>query len=202
LSSALVVTGLLLGGQAALAAPFCFQYSDTITTSGSFPAGLTTGDSVTVIVKVDNTGSTLNGQTWTSAHLQSVTFDFKNGTLKTIFTSPFGGGLDGTTGNFVTNGAGTLTAVPSEWGDGYAGTDVTTNGAAPPNSWYLDNTNDKYYEILTTSVGFSVPNRNQTPGNWSNVTCPVAAPIPPVSAPIFNFNQPAVIYSEEIDVTK
>ncbi|GEA26274.1 hypothetical protein MiAbW_00824 [Microcystis aeruginosa NIES-4325] len=48
----------------------------------------------------------------------SVTFNFGNGAHVTTFNPNGGDGLDGSTGSFVTNALGQLTAVPFQWGDG------------------------------------------------------------------------------------
>jgi hypothetical protein len=181
--SSYFVIGLVLSGQAALAAPYCFQYTDTISSSGTLPTGLAIGDSATITVKLDNGGTSLNSQTWNSSHLQSVTFDFKNGTVKTTFSSPWGGnGLNGSSGSFVTDGAGALTAVMSDWHDNNGlGTDYTTNSSNTPFTWYLNGANSEYYET-SRRVNLTNVTNVTVASSWSNVTCPVVSA--PVSAPI------------------
>jgi len=209
LSSVLIVGGLLLGGQAALAAPFSFEYCDTILSGGTFPTGLALGDSVKVTVVLDNTGASNATQTWTSAHLQSIKYDFKNGALVTTFTKPFGGGFTNAAGDFVTDATGTLTAVPADLSDNSGlGTDFTTNGATPTD-WYLDATNDKYYDTGGNAAGFAFApaagvagEGNLSASRWragSAVACPpLGGGGGAVSAPIFSLKDKPAIFSEEV----
>ncbi len=75
------------------------------------------GNPFKVTLALDNGGSSLLNQTWTASHLLSVTFDFNNGAHRTVFNPNGGDGLTDSTGNFVTDGAGVLTSVPSSWTD-------------------------------------------------------------------------------------
>ena len=80
--------------------------------------------------------------------------------------------------------------------DGYAGFTPdqgecqTTSGVAGTTYYIRITSNSSSFGTVATSLRTSA--------------CPtgVTPPAPPVSAPIFNLNQPAVIYSEEINVTK
>ena len=167
LSSVLVISSLLVG-QTVFAAPFSYEYSDTLT-AGTSIAGVNVGDSAKVTVTLDNGGATRNSQTWTSAHLQAVTWNFNSGAVVTTFSAPFGGGLDGTVGNFVSDASGNLTSVMNNWKDnGNVGTDFTTNSAGIPNTWYLNGGNSVYDENgALLQAKLTVVGNMLTATNWA-----------------------------------
>lgn len=156
------------------AAVFSFQYTDTI--SSASMVGLSVGDPIKITVSLDNGGITKTSQTWTAANLKSVTFNFNNGTLLTTFNAPFGGSIDTTNGNFVTDASGTLTSVMVNWNDSAVGTDFTTNGVAP-SWWYLFGANSMYGDGINTENLTNVSNM-LNPASWLSVTIPAAVPAP------------------------
>jgi len=182
LSSVLVISSLLVG-QTVFAAPFSYEYSDTLK-AGTSIAGVNVGDSAKVTVTLDNGGATRNSQTWTAAHLKAVTWDFNGGAVVTTFCTPFGGSLDGTAGDFVSDGSGALTGVMSNWQDASLGTDVTTDSTGTPSSWYLNGTNGVYGENQFALVArFTNVGNMLTATNWAISTstataCPAAPTAP------------------------
>ncbi len=76
-------------------------------------------------------------QTWTATDLQSVTNDCKKGGLVIIFHNPFKNGLAVSTEDLITDVAGSLTSVMSEWIDSPVSEDFTTNGSAPHSLGFL-----------------------------------------------------------------
>jgi len=155
------------------AIPFSFEYNDTV--SASDIPGINAGDAAKITVTLDNGGSSLLSQTWiTATDLDSVTFDFGNGALVTTFFSPFGGGLNGSAGNFATDAAGMLTSVMTAWFDFGVGGDFTTNGSTP-GDWFLTGGNAVYNDASAV-VGVALTNVGSllSPSSWS----PVAANVP------------------------
>ena len=153
------------------AALYSFEYNDTVLTSNI--TGISVGNAAKITVNLDNGGASLLNQTWTSADLHSVVFDFNNGGLLTTFTAPFGGSLSDTAGNFVTDAGGNLSAVLSEWTDSNAGTDFSTNGDTPT-EWFLNGGNGIYYNNFDGIDLTNVANM-LTATSWQNAS---AVPVP------------------------
>jgi len=203
LSSALAISTLLFG-QAAVSAPFSYEYNDTLK-AGTTTVGVSAGQPAKITVTLDNGGTTRNSQTWTSAHLKAVTFNFNNGTVVTTFCTPFGGTLDNASGDFVSDGSGALTGVMTNWSDNNTvGTDFTTNSTGgTATAWYLNGANGMYTEdnwttqALLTNVGDMM-----TAPNWATSTligsCTPSSP--PVSAPVVSLDTQPVIFSQEIEM--
>lgn len=145
---------LALAAPAAHASPFSFIYNDTVSDPGSVP-DILVGDAVKITITLDNGGSSANSQTWTSSHLTSLKFDFDNGSLVTTFTSPFDGGLDSGTGDFVTDGSGALTSIFTLWADSNITADFATNDPNLTNgAWQLGgfSTDGAYFNDLGAIV--------------------------------------------------
>lgn len=192
---------LAVSGQA-VAGTYCFQYSGTINTiSAPFTPSIANGDAAKIIVKLDNGGASLNSQTWTSAHLQSITFDFKNGTFKTTFNAPFNSGLTTSSGSFATNSSGVLTSVMTNWQDTSVGTDFTTNGTGDtPDSWYIDGSSATVYVEQNRTIDFTTPANITVASNWSNLSCPSSSS-GAVSAPIdLTLEKQPTTFASEIEV--
>ena len=172
--STIALAALAWGASAtpALASPFSYQFASTIAVSGI--PGLTANQSAIITVVLDNGGTSTISQTWTAANLQSVTFNFNNGGLRTTFSSPFGGALSVNTGNFATNATGTLTSVMGNWQDTTVGTDYTTNGAAPF-LWFLNGQNVVYADGVGT-VGINNVSDMLTAANWRLAQAAVPEP--------------------------
>ena len=159
----------------AYATPFSFYYNDTV--SYSSISGINTGDAAKITVTLDNGGASLDSQTWTAANLQSVAFNFANGTLLTTFLTPFNGGLY-TVGNFVTNASGQLTSVLSDWETGNPGTDYTTNGNAP-GGWFLNGANAPvYFDNAFNKVDLNNVDSVLQASSWQAGQNPVSVPEP------------------------
>ena len=143
--STIALAALAWGASAtpALASPFSYQFASTIS-STNIP-GLAAGQSAVITVVLDNGGASTLSQTWTGTDLQSVTFNFNNGGLLTTFSNPFDGGLTSASGNFATDGSGTLTSVMTHWGDIGMSTNYTTTGAAPF-VWVLSSNSQMYVD--------------------------------------------------------
>lgn len=138
------------------------------------------GDSFVVIIAADNGGSSQLNQTWTAADVLSVTFDFGNGAHRTVFDPNGGDGMEDTSGNFVTDALGALIAVPDSWLDETNVNVLSTNSAQTPDSWYLNDLNDKYYtDSGEYAVGIANAVDNTLAANW---TVAPAASVPEIDA--------------------
>lgn len=167
------------------AAEFSVTWNNTITNS-PFPYNV--GEAMSVTMVLDNGGTDAVSQTWSSDDLVSVTIQLNNGAITTVFD---GSGLDLTTGSFVTDASGVLTAVPSAWGNFTAGMPVTFTNDPLGNTdirWVINGLN---YIYSNFSLGFSREARAADPAsniiaaNWSNPVALNPAPTPPTgTAPI------------------
>jgi hypothetical protein len=91
----LVLAALLIVPGSALAAPFQFVYTDTVTAiSGSFP-GISVGDTFTVTVVADNGSSSVASQQWLPGDIVSASLSIAGGAYSASYTPPgdcvFGG---------------------------------------------------------------------------------------------------------------
>lgn len=169
---------LALAAPAAHASPFSFIYNDTVFDATGV-SGITAGDAVKITLTLDNGGSSANSQTWTSSHLTSLKFDFDNGTLVTTFTSPFDGGLDSGTGDFVTDGSGALTSIFTLWLDSNITADFTTNDPNLTNgAWQLggDSGDAAYFNDVGT-ITLTGQGSIATASNWT-LDAPGGVPAP------------------------
>ena len=149
------------------AVPFSFEHNTTI--SSTTIDGLSAGQAVKITVTLDNGNATNTSQVWTAGDAVSIEWDFNNGGLVTTFTTPFQGGFDNSDGSFITNGAGTLTSVMSDWSD-FATSDFTTNGAATEFTWFLNGANPTYFESNFSFVSLSNIGELLNPAAWSQVS--------------------------------
>ena len=118
------------------AVPISFEYSSTVSMTKGVP-GLAVGRSARITLTFDNghrTGS-YKSQIWGPADLVSMTFDFGNGTLKTVLYSPFKGTDWADKGFFETNAEGELTKVLHTWYANYVAADYWTNGLGSTFYW-------------------------------------------------------------------
>ncbi len=173
------VFGLSLASLAsapAQAIPFLFEFNDTVAFSNI--AGVSVGNTAKITVVLDNGNATNISQTWTSADLLSVEFNFDNGGRVTTFSSPFDGGLLDGTGDFVTDAAGNLTSVMTQWADENIVADVVTSGAATQFAWFVNGANGVYFEGPSTANGVAFTNvaENLNPAAWSQVQVAVPEP--------------------------
>ena len=165
------VTCAVFSAIPAHAAIFTATYTGTVAAPTSSPLvdNVSVGNTAVITYQLDNGGTSLLNQTWTASNIVSVTFNFGNGAHVTTFNPNGGDGLDGTTGSFVTNASGQLTAVPSEWYDDTNVNVVSTNSTQTPIGWYVNGFNgvyytdpNYYYEVNLTNV-----EGNIDPANWT-----------------------------------
>lgn len=157
------------------AAPFSFQFSETVMDSSLL--GVSSGDNFVITVTVDNGGISNQNQEWTSADLVSVAFDINDGFILTSFNSPFDAGLIMDTGSITTDISGNLLTVMSNWFDLDVFTDFTTNTSDTEFAWFINGNNGVYVQgdgfVLPGTVDINNVERNIDPAYWSEV-----APIP------------------------
>ncbi len=176
--SLMLVLAFSAFGAPAFGVPFSFEYNDTI--GRNEITGLSLGNAAKVTVTLDNGNLTNLSQTWRASHLLSVTWNFNNGSHVTTFNAPFDGGLDRSSGNFMTDAAGTLTSVMTYWAD-YSGrgitADFTTTGPGDQFFWFLNGGNFVYGErISAIPVGPSVVDLTNVRGMlFANNWLPTAA---------------------------
>ena len=149
------------------AAIFTATYTDTVFSADV--DNVIVGDTAVITYQLDNGGTSLFNQTWNASDIVTVTFNFGNGAHVTTFNPNGGDGLDGTTGSFVTNASGQLTAVPFDWSDFNNVNVVSTNSTQTPIEWYVNGFNgvyytdpNYYYEVNLTNV-----EGNIDPANWT-----------------------------------
>lgn len=110
---------LMAGSMMSHAAVVQFTFvSEVIVPSPMFPhvIGTTTGDPIVLTIYADNGNDSLESQTWRSFHVTSATIDIGNGAHQHTFdfsSDDVSWSVSG--GNFTTNSAGELTAVPFSW---------------------------------------------------------------------------------------
>lgn len=136
------VTCAVFSAIPAHAAIFTATYTDTV--SSASVDNVTSGNTAVITYQLDNGGSSLLSQTWNATDIVSVTFNFGNGAHVTTFNPNGGDGLSVSTGSFVTNASGQLTAVPSDWRDVSNVNVVSTNSTQTPNAWYVNGGNGVY----------------------------------------------------------
>ncbi|MCZ8250532.1 PEP-CTERM sorting domain-containing protein [Microcystis sp. LE19-195.1E] len=165
------VTCAVFSAIPAHAAIFTATYTGTVAapTSSLLVDNVTAGDTAVITYQLDNGGTSLLSQTWNATDIVTVTFNFGNGAHVTTFNPNGGDGLSVSTGSFVTNASGQLTAVPSEWYDDTNVNVVSTNSTQTPIEWYVNGFNgvyytdpNYYYEVNLTNV-----EGNIDPANWT-----------------------------------
>ena len=164
------VTCAVFSAIPAHAAIFTATYTDTVAATISLPLvdNVSVGDTAVITFQLDNGGTSLLNQTWTASNIVSVTFNFGNGAHVTTFNPNGGNGLSSSTGSFVTNALGTLTAVPTSWSDLNNVNVVSTNSTQTPTEWYVNGDNGVYYtndsdnEVRLTNVAGNID-----PANWT-----------------------------------
>jgi len=98
----------------------------------------------------------------------TVTFNFGNVAHVTTFNPNGGDGLSVSTGSFVTNASGQLTAVPSDWYDATNLNVVSTNSTQTPNAWFVSGSNAVYYtNNFDYSVDLTNVSGNIVAANWT-----------------------------------
>ncbi|CCI38065.1 PEP-CTERM sorting domain-containing protein [Microcystis aeruginosa] len=161
------VTCAVFSAIPAHAAIFTATYTGTV--SYADVDNVSVGDTAVITYQLDNGGTSLFNQTWNDSNIVSVTFNFGNGAHVTTFNPNGGDGLSVSTGSFVTNASGQLTAVPFDWSDFNNVNVVSTNSTQTPIEWYVNGFNgvyytdpNYYYEVNLTNV-----EGNIDPANWT-----------------------------------
>ncbi|MCA2718942.1 PEP-CTERM sorting domain-containing protein [Microcystis sp. M169S2] len=148
------------------AAVFTATYTGTV--FSATVDNVTAGDTAVITYQLDNGGTSLFNQTWNASNIVTVTFNFGNGAHVTTFNPNGGDGLDGTTGSFVTNASGQLTAVPFVWSDLSNVNVVSTNSTQTPNAWLVDGFNGVYYtNNFGKRVDLTNVSGNIVAANWT-----------------------------------
>ncbi|AVQ73127.1 PEP-CTERM sorting domain-containing protein [Microcystis sp. MC19] len=161
------VTCAVFSAIPAHAAIFTATYTGTVSQNFGVD-NVTAGNTAVITYQLDNGGTSLFNQTWTASDIVSVTFNFGNGNHVTTFNPNAGDGLSNSTGSFVTNASGTLTAVPSNWTDYSNVKVVSTNSAQTPIVWVVNGSNDVYFTNNSgTFVRLTNGSGNIVAANWT-----------------------------------
>ncbi len=167
---------LAMIGTSASAVPFSYRFDSQIVSALFEPFG-SVGDPASITVTLDNGGTSDLSQTWTAAHLQSLTFGV-NGAVVASFFSPFDGGLVSSSGAFATDASGNLTSAPTNWRDSSVTADFTAS--FPVNNelwWFVSGINAVLFDSSGEPALLLADIEGTTdPANWSRVT---DLPLPP-----------------------
>ena len=160
------VTCAVFSAIPAHAAIFTATYTDTV--SYADVDNVIVGDTAVITYQLDNGGTSLFNQTWNASDIVTVTFNFGNGAHVTTFNPNGGDGLSVSTGSFVTNASGQLTAVPSNWYDATNLNVVSTNSTQTPTQWFVSGSNAVYYtNNFDYSVALTNVSGNIVAANWT-----------------------------------
>jgi len=168
----------LLLPSVAVAAPFTVTHTSTLSGGGDTPP-FNSGEAFTIAIVLDNGGTTTASQTWTSADIVSITFSMNDApnTITTTFSPVV---LSTTTGSFVTDAVGVLTAVPSSWNDiagsnsvPGASTVASTNDPATPTTFFINGGNGVYHNsdnigVSSNRAYMTNVNNNTIAAFWTN----------------------------------
>ncbi|CCI00923.1 PEP-CTERM sorting domain-containing protein [Microcystis aeruginosa] len=171
------VTCAVFSAIPAHAAIFTATYTGTVSQNFGVD-NVTSGNTAVITFQLDNGGSSLLSQTWNASNIVTVTFNFGNGAHVTTFdpNGVGGDGLSATTGSFVTNASGQLTAVPSNWSDDSNLNVVSTNSTQTPFSWFVNGGNGVYYtdngDVSLTNVAGNIVAANWTIQGTQTQTTP------------------------------
>ena len=147
------------------AAIFTATYTGTV--SSATVDNVTAGNTAVITYQLDNGGSSLLSQTWNASNIVTVTFNFGNGAHVTTVNPNGGNGLSYSTGSFVTNASGQLTAVPSAWSDFSNVNVVSTNSTQTPALWFVNGSNSVYITGSSQLVRLTNVEGNIDPANWT-----------------------------------
>lgn len=172
--SKVIALAFSLTGSLAFADPFSVTWTDTVGPGSSDPP-YSIGEEFSVTFVLDNGGTSALSQTWDAADIVSVTIVINNGpgTITTVLNPNGTDGPDTTSGSFVTNGAGVLTAAPSDWSDDDSPI-VSTNDPSGNSIifWDVNGGNPAYSNESTPNAAVAVlptnVSDNTDPASWSN----------------------------------
>jgi hypothetical protein len=157
---------------AAIASPYSVTFTDTATSSGSFPAGINSGQQFTVKFVFDSGGSSVANQSWSADEVQCVIFTFNNAQDRFLAINTSGIPFTSSLGNFTTDAAGQLQTGTISWfADGPIVNPQATNvtGFSGANGWFINGGNDVVnFNATTVSVGMANVANNDQVTNWSN----------------------------------
>ena len=180
----LIVMGLLCASTV-VAAPYTLQFTSTVVTGRSLPAGISVGESFEVYVVVDNGGTTDSNQTWGFADIQSVRYSINSGSYIAIFpsstfASPSTGGV------IQTDGGGRVTSSTADWAAASTPGNMDSSGLELY-EWYINGANDMifYSPCCNPSVGAADSTNDSrlwtvTPGDPSATSAATAVPALPL----------------------
>ena len=152
--------------------------ADNTQFGGSYVDNVSFGDTFKIVVAMDNGGSSLANQTWGESQVLNVTFDFNNGAHKTVFGPTFNYFI----GDFVTDGAGVLIAIPEFISTGSPV--ISSNSSQTPNAFYVNGINDVYFtDVYNFSVGLPDASQVLVASNWT--IAPAAAVPEPSTIAVF-----------------
>ncbi|MCA2509620.1 MAG: PEP-CTERM sorting domain-containing protein [Microcystis sp. M54BS1] len=163
------VTCAVFSAIPAHAAIFTATYTGTVSENFGVD-NVAAGNTAVITYQLDNGGSSLLSQTWNASNIVSVTFNFGNGAHVTTFdpNGVGGNGLTVSTGSFVTNASGQLTAVPSNWSDVSNVNVVSTNSTQTPNAWFVNGGNGVYVtNNFNNDVSLTNVSGNIVAANWT-----------------------------------
>lgn len=162
--------------QAGVVTATFLSVADNTQFGGPYVDNVSFGDTFKIVVAMDNGGSSLANQTWGQSDLLNVTFDFNNGAHKSVFGPTF----NFFSGNFVTDGAGVLIAIPAFISTGSPV--ISSNSSQTPMSFWINGFNQLYYTDLGT-VGLPDASQALVASNWT--IAPAAAVPEPSTIAVF-----------------
>jgi hypothetical protein len=170
LIGSLVSLGTVVAAMPAHAISFIASYNDTVSLSSV--SGVNAGDPLSILIELDNGGTSIANQTWTSANVTNIIFDFNNGANRTVFNPVFNSSF----GNFVTDGSGILTEVPTDWLTFPGASVQSTNSTSTPDGWYINGQNGVFFTTDGGGVDISNVAGNTVSTNWTIAPAPTAVP--------------------------
>jgi MYXO-CTERM domain-containing protein len=163
-----LVLGLAWATPSAQAAVVRLSWNTTVPSlGGPLSSYLARGEAWTLTLLVDNGGTTLNSQTWTAANFVGIEGLSADGDTFYSAAAP-----NDVSGNFQTDAAGVVIAVPARWNSFSSGpATITEAGSAPVSStlarWYVNGVNGVLYPDSSNSWQATNVTGMRTPANWT-----------------------------------
>lgn len=192
-SSVVAITlslALSVCASAAIAAPFAISHVGTQSPSSN--AAITSGQTYSLTLVVDNGSATANSQTWGSGTIRCVIWRFNNA-RNIVFTQDVAvNSIETEFGSITTNASGTLQSNFSQLNEfgAYAGGFTLTGASFTPDSWYANDSNSIFI-TNTGNLSDGAGGVQMAAGGWTNPVpfsgdCAgrtLGAPPPPASVP-------------------